>query len=200
MRRLAIESELSVRTLDVVLAALKDFGYIKEQRKPGPHRPRTWSLNLDMLKTSGSEFNLDPQASAHLAPLPGRQDRHSDTQNCMREAHITAPDRQAVADDPVIDPAIDPVREPQHGSASAPPCTLVNDDKEYRAHYSDLLACAQELVVAHPDISYDELVASLREAHPGCIEAAVLRAAVVARHRALVPSSYTVPSTDGLPA
>ena len=109
---IAAEVELGPRTVHKVLKSLQSCGLIAEQAPPRQHRPRTWRLNLDLLRAlSGKQQSAalrtpDLQRVAHL---PTVSEVHSDAQDRAPGPHISDPDAQNrtsgpqhVADDPVL--------------------------------------------------------------------------------------------------
>jgi hypothetical protein len=66
---IAVEAELSPRTTDKRLAALRDADIIVEQIPPRQHRPRTWRIDLDVLEGLAAA----PQEAAGLNDGAGAQ-------------------------------------------------------------------------------------------------------------------------------
>jgi hypothetical protein len=107
---IAAESEIGVRTADHCLAALRTAGFIDEQAPPRQHCPRTWQLNLDVIRA-----HVAPQALAYLDSLQGRknnvpgsqdstQGRKNDvpgSQDSTQGRKNDVPGSQDRADDPV---------------------------------------------------------------------------------------------------
>ncbi len=91
---IAAEVELGPRTVHKVLKSLQSCGLIAEQAPPRQHRPRTWRLNLDLLRAlSGKQQSAalrtpDLQRVAHL---PTVSEVHSDAQDRAPGPHIWTP-------------------------------------------------------------------------------------------------------------
>jgi Helix-turn-helix domain len=110
VRTIADEVEVSPRTVFVVLRALEAAGLIAEQAPPRQHRPRTWCLNVARLAALA-----DPQHGATLSTTPTAPVSAPDLQMSRSDLQISTPDRQHVADDPVL------LNGPLNGNTAAAP-------------------------------------------------------------------------------
>src|SRR5262249_52588525 len=112
------EVELSPRTVQERLGALRRIGVIVEQAPPAQHRPRTWRLDLTVLRTLA-----DTQHSAGLEPSDTQQRSTLDQPFCTAQTgkcdpqtgksdgsgwQNSAPDTKTGSTDPILIRPLDP--------------------------------------------------------------------------------------------
>jgi hypothetical protein len=109
---IASETELSSRTAQKRLSALRDSGIIRQQEPPRQHRPRTWRLDLGVLEELAAPQDvagLDASGAQNVADLKVGRGRVQTGNRTGQVGKSEAPDLhdrpsglQHVADDPVL--------------------------------------------------------------------------------------------------